>query len=236
MKNLARLGTLATMSFLTFMAFCSEGRAAIVTFNFSGQISEVLTFNSLMPPAITVGDTFTGSFSYDTAAVANAPGFFTNQAVYSTGDNASISATIDSEVISSGSNDGLNYVRVWNGSSGIDFLGVVNGSDFGTYQRYTEIQLQDSQQSAFSSLALPTGLALGDFEYALFELKLYDTATRQSSIARGRITELVGTPTPEPTTLILWSLGALGCAVSAYRRRRPSSRSGPGSNASGTAA
>jgi hypothetical protein len=204
-----RLSLIALVTTVAFLALAAPAGAVTVFVNWTGTVTAA-------PVGINVGDTITGSYSYDTTAP-----------ILETTSTTGVFGTYhDSLFMVSGLSGTFsnNLIRVFNDSSGRDQIdsscspggGTCVPSYLGDVLPGTPIQLFvpfiDSDGSVFSDTSLPASLDPSDFE----------------NIFGGRI-DLIGadpvrfsvdsfTAVPEPSTLSLSALGLLG--LTAARRRR----------------
>lgn len=72
---------------------------------------------------------------------------------------------------------------------------------------------QNSQNVAFFPVAI------NPFSNGLYDIALVAYNANNVEVGRAQIEVLVGT-VPEPASMAIWGLGALGCAVAGYRRRK----------------
>jgi hypothetical protein len=169
------------------------------------------TINTVAPElesAFTVGETVTGSFVVDTTASDLEPG-------PDEGDYAEAISELEADFggyAVTGLDVGL-YVR--NGETPMvdNFFvsGDVSGSDVGGLSGPTFfLDLGDTENTVFSSAAIPTELDLADFEVANVSLSFPDGGFNRSVVAN--VTELVY-EVPEPAAPLLALVGALALAL-----------------------
>jgi hypothetical protein len=202
-------------------------QAAPVTYNFSGTVN-----STFLPGQFAIGSNFSGSFSFDSAAVDGDGS--SSAGLYAAGFsiNATVGGITFSNQVASGG------IKVWDGLSGRDrFDAIVQGSlGAGLVNTSTPVAgfeafvlravFDDTSSSAFSSDALPgSPLNLGAFDFRVFQLSFYQGFNQVNVIGDITSLSLVGAqptsdPTvPEPQSLALVGLGlALACAGSARRR------------------
>jgi hypothetical protein len=220
--------------------------AASVTVSYSGQVgsltyadcqnfvngnctswnfSSIQTTNFLAGSTIGVGQSFNGSFSYDSNAVmapVSGDGF---QGVYlnAVASSGFRSSTLTLPSISLSSTGGGN-VSVVNGRDGYDALLVqdyYSNSNFFVSMKTFQL---DSTGTVFSSFSLPTNLGMSSFNHNSFGLGMLRRADGDQVQLVGTLTSIVIAPAvPEPTTALLVGAGLLLLAVRAARKASMSS-------------
>jgi len=207
-------------------------QATPVQFLFSG------TLNSVTPglPLFQVGNPFSGTFTYESSTTAN-PGSIPQQAFYNALTDFTVTIQIVPNAITfstskSAPSGAPNSVVIENheaGGGGIDVFRVqalppFSGSNLPLFLVTSAVvALQDNSASVFGPddtiVPLPTSLNLSQFSSELFGLNFANSAGDQFQ-ARGPLNNLVRTPVPEPTTLLLFgsTIAVLGLARWARRR------------------
>ena len=209
-------------------AATTTAQAAAVTYSFGGTLGQVIDL-----PSLSVGDTFTGSFTYETTAVDADPdptiGFYPSVYLNVTVGGQSFSSSTTS-VLDCPACGGIN---VLNGLNADDFIATT--TSLTTSQRAPVIGPQIDGVTPFAIIvnltgvetlyandALPTALALSSFNRGtLFALVLSNNGGLSNAQARGDIAFLTLTPSlpvPEASTTALLALG-LG-ALAVVRRRK----------------
>lgn len=205
----------ATYFFASLFFLSSAANAVLVSYNFSGALSSVSDTGNLLGGDFSVGDTFAGTFSYESDSVdgSSSPTYFTSPA------DVSISAQLNtydfgSSIASVDLNSDVHYIFFIAGFSSDPFI------DLGTNPgRLMTIFLKDDTGAVFQDDALPTSLDFNDFSEATFRL-FGDTGPGGATFTMlGSISSLtLPSAVPEPTTLAIFGIGLAGLA--GMRRRR----------------
>jgi len=199
-------------------------QAASVTYNFGGTLDSVdgtITF-------LSVGDSFTGSFTFDSTSPNTYVG--PAQAVYPEG--FSITTKVHGYSFFSNSNPsncpGCGNVTVVNDAAVGDLFIARNESDpvsgphpngFTLYD--LSVNLYDFTGVAFNSNALPSNLALSAFDYHRLGLSFLDAGGNGRG-AGGEITSLslaTAAPVPEASSSAMLALGLGALGIAARRRK-----------------
>ena len=191
--------------------------AGQVTVNFTGTVMQA---DASSFPGAAAGDSFSGTFVYDSSQPIDPPGT-ENPGVYTflppLASGLGMSVTIGGVTYAAETSD-LMQIQIANDVGGatpdafvatafINVGGVAKRVDFG---------LGDSTGTVFSSTALPTSLDLSKFDSGVFEVL---GATGSPHLFDGTIN--VGLASvPEPSSGMLLGLGVLGAGVWSLRRRR----------------
>ncbi len=190
------------------MLMVSGAQAALVTFNFTGVVTQIGQVNSY--GGTSIGDTFSGSFTFDDSVVGSG-------GIYNfSGSGVGISATIGSSSFQ------INpfTIRVSNqiGGNGITDEYMVYGSE-GPAQSDTDFQivLVDASGLVFSDVSLPlTPPPLDAFDRQANQVRLNIPATTNPNSAFN-LTSLTAVPVPAAVWLFGSALGLLGW----IKKKRP---------------
>jgi hypothetical protein len=200
--------------------------ANIISVDFSGTINSVADNAGVLSGlGIVAGtSTFTGSFSYDTAA--GALGSNANTATYS---GMTFSVLIDGSIVLT---DNPSVITISNDLPGFNRDGFFIGSSGSTFDRFDLpvssglnqffLNLFDSSSGLYNSTALPNALSLAQFDTALFSVVGVGSGGVDYDID-GVIDTLSSQPSvsiAEPGSLLLLGVGVLNF-VWLRRRRRP---------------
>ena len=212
-------------------AATTTAQAAAVTYSFGGTLYHVLDL-----PSLSVGDAYSGSFSYDTMAADANPdpgtGFYPN--------NFSITATVNGYSFSSSTSVldcpdcGGITVSDQTGAGFVDSLSVMtsplDGSGFAPvigpqlngFAPFTLGLYLDGPSTIYNSDGLPPTLMLSPFTgYQMFRFRFSNDGGGGNAVADGTITYLTlvtTAPVPEASTSAMLALG-LG-ALAFVRRRK----------------
>ena len=204
-------------------AATTTAQAAAVTYYFGGALS-----TSGLPP-LAIGDTFTGSFTYETTAIDVSP----NAAFGIYDASFAIDATVNGYSFSSSTSasdcPACGGIQVQNNLNGFDGFAAISGLNLplapvigpsldGFLPIAVGALLFDPSGTVFNSNVLPSALALSSFQDSEFILTFGNDFERRS--AAGFLTYLSTTapPVPEASTSAMLALG-LG-ALAVVRRRK----------------
>lgn len=203
----------------------SAARADLVTVDFTGTVATLPDPTGIFAGAA-VGDTFTGSLVYDSAASPVTPGANPAQYLYSAASTPPYLAPLGISVT-------LRGVTVSPRYPGAMILTVSNdlatnpafpdvfiaqaaaGPLSGATNPQIDFAVADSTGTALGSTALPTSLDLSRFTDSQFRL-FNNKAGSVFDIFTGTLDLR---PVPEPGSLALMAVGAAGLAVGAARRK-----------------
>jgi hypothetical protein len=218
---------------LSGFLFSISANAGLVTYDYSGTISSLYeakckqtsnggcdgydiehsdSSNMYLDYIFSVGDTFSGSFTYETQATLSGISSDGYQAIYSDGV-ISQSFTLGSYYAPSaelaGGEDG--NLSIVNGRYGTDVFQT--GSYYSNSEWFSgaTVSLQDNTDSIFNDMSIPNELDFNGFHYKGFSLFFLDRSTNDQLQLRGNITSLVKAPinVPEPNSIWLFCLALL---------------------------
>ena len=229
---------------LAGLAMAGSANAAVLQFDFTAKILEMVQFSpltfsggmvsssNLSGNTISVGDVISGHFTYDTATaqISNVGGI----AMFASAQAQNVlNAAIGSQQL--GLTDALSNtttVQVANNAAtlrGGDSFGIANVSANGQSSQMMALSLFDSTGLAFSGNTVPTTLDFSAFNNSTFYYTYSSVSTHAMMGANGALTSLTVstvpsggnpiTPVPEPETyaMLLAGLGLLGWTA---RRRQ----------------
>jgi hypothetical protein len=197
---MSRKATLGIGMVLATLLVAGPAQAALLTYHFGGVITSVTDPTAALDGAVKLGDSFSGSYSLDSAT----PDTYPQNAVL--GRYISAGAHMDlnvGSIVVNATGDGL-LASVWDDDSnwdGFDFtsapltVGQVVVDEFG-------VALTDSTSRAFVSDALPASLDMTAFDGRGFSFNGYKPGGGRFFVD-GSVTYFVA---PEPDMLILVSL------------------------------
>jgi hypothetical protein len=235
-----RVFPLAAMSIVSFAAFATPAQAAIVQYQYTATVSSIaeipggsdtvnyLDSSSLAGPTISIGNTWTGTFTYDTELTLDSyqpeqP----EQGSYQLYKGYMASTIRDAQTgLSFNSDPNLAWLALMQVkdspavvssdflSFSSDFLSLTthaSGSDFETGSFW----FHDLYGNAFSSSVPPASLQLGDFQFASVSYSFLQDGTGNWMNAEADITSLtlVTAPVPEPSTYAMLGLGLAALAM-----------------------
>ncbi|QDT52833.1 hypothetical protein Pan44_08460 [Caulifigura coniformis] len=218
---------------------CCSGvvQADLILYSFQGTITSILGPSDVY--GINVGDSFSGVFQYDTATAS--PDGHSSPDMGSYGLSASpsnlMNVTIDGLQFTGGPSD----VQVANDTPADDHLLIRQSMNAGLPSGWSatgatlNFAFVDSTKSVFSGDLLPFAFNPDDFDSATIGLRLTNIVTPGGSIGSALITGTIDldapVATPEPSSLLLFSLaGGLPIASKVRRRRRNSADDSVGPN------
>lgn len=213
----------------TLLALGGVARADSVTYNFTG------TITSSTASSISTGNTFSGQFTFDPAAVGTgSPTFMTYDGQtfsvnISGSPGYSVTATTPPGI--QVQNDGTDFFAVAGTPSVIPFPPPAPPEwNPGINDSSMALFLSDSTGTAFSSANLPSSLDLSAFDSATFSLTVSWYFTPPEGVTQqytddieGNITSLTLAPpsaVPEPASATLAGLGLASLLGYGWRRRR----------------
>ncbi len=195
-------------------------QAAAVTYTFGG------TLDTSNVPSLAVGDTFTGTLTFDSSSID------LGGATYDT--NISISGTVNGLTFSSTSPcASCGGISVSDNIGGMDrfiatsyfggsiYAPVTGPSVDGFANYFLRLVLDDTNSTAFGSNALPSNLALSSFDKTYFSFSFLDVNANEHD-AYGPLSSLSLTATPpvsEASTSAMLALGLGALGVAARRRK-----------------
>ena len=227
-KSLVFLVLLATL------AFSHPVHATIISYNFSGHINYISDNYNLIGNSIISGDSFNGSFSYDTEGTKSPYLNDPTVAIYyaSLGSSVNISKyTFDYNV----GNYGPDYVQVWDNrdigigqitdsfsyTSPLSYNPPIQDS-FGSMFSQMSVMLFDNSHTVNSDLSIPSSLDLSSYNARMFSVTGVTQLSAQTYYLSGNIETLIqeheSAPVPEPSTILLFGAGLAGLAF--YRKRK----------------
>ena len=208
----------------TLLAFCGSApaEAALVSYNFSGAITTAS--DPLASFGISPGDTFAGSFTYDTSlsVVSSGPGNVLYEQPVPIAPSA-LSVTVNGVQYAAANSSAPLRIQVTNNAGGLQdqfvyhtvFAGSLVQPLSGSYPfSNMALSLHDSSGTVFSSTAIPSSLDLTDFDVAMFSINLSQDLGDPASetLFLGTITWLTSVPEPGSLMLMLTALPLIGLA------------------------
>jgi hypothetical protein len=202
------------LALATVLLLANSARGGIITYQFSGSVSNFVDYGSILPSDIAVGNMASGIFSYDDAAVG--PQFYR-------GEQVKMSETV---TLVTAQNTYTFSLTMPVASDEIDLF----GGTFGFYHRGPDVPLgfgadahvsfmdafsfgSTSDDLSMTELSLGFGSTIGISD-ANSEAPYYYIGITPTSL------EKVALPVPEPSSLILCSAGILTLAGYGWRRRK----------------
>lgn len=205
----------------------NRAEAVLVNIEFGGQFTYV---PGALGPPVSVDDTFTGTFQYDSDTAANPGGSASAADFYALTDFSFSSAGLSSTGFSTGGGSNIQMyndlgVPNYDHFSVVPFFSGLAVPDIGTSKfQFAVLRIDDTTESIFSTaLDLPTSLNLNDFNSnRIFSLFYYNFADGHFESIDGSLLYLRTVSTdepvvPEPATLTLIGLGLASAGV--LRRR-----------------
>ncbi|WBS00465.1 PEP-CTERM sorting domain-containing protein [Pseudoduganella sp. SL102] len=214
-------------------------QAALVQYAYTATVSKIaeipggtgtvnwLDSSTLAGPTISVGNTWTGTFFYDTDLALDTyqPGP-EEHGSYQMYTGAIGSTITDAQTgLSFSSDPALSWLSRLSvqdspdgaGSDSLSFTAHRSGTDFETGSFW----FHDLHGNALASSAVPSSLALGDFQFARVSYSFLQDGTNNWMSADADITSLtlVTAPVPEPSTYAMLGLGLAALAMTKKLRR-----------------
>ncbi|WP_374360569.1 FxDxF family PEP-CTERM protein [Pseudoduganella danionis] len=229
---------------LAGLAMAGSANAAVLQFDFTAKIQEMMQFSpltftggavsssNLSGSTVAVGDVITGHFTYDTATaqISNVGGvtmFASAQA-----QNALAAAIGNNTLALDSALSSTTTVQVGNNVAafgGADTFGIAQVSANAQSSQLMALSLFDASGHAFDANAIPATLDFSAFNNSTFYYTYSSVSTHAMMGANGNLTSLTVTqlpsgnnptaPVPEPETyaMLLAGLGLLGWTA---RRRQ----------------
>lgn len=196
----------------------TTAEGAIVTYQFTGTLFQASDTDNLLGYSYSVGDTFSGFFSYDSDLPDSSPNpdYFTASSPTITSfvkfDGHEFTGSSNRSVSINGS---INTMRLLNGFTSDPFVDL--GDSAG---RLISISLIE-RNSSFNNM-LPPSLDLADFSQGAVQVHGDSGPDSPRFGLHGTIDTLTRVdPVPEPASLAVWSLlGFVGFLTARRRRRR----------------
>jgi len=242
-KGLHRTFTIALPVLIA--VFVSQGRSAsagLVTYDFAGSITSTTQFNASLPTGLTVGDTYTGSFTFEDSTPAGNPGapygydYHLNALTDLTVHIGSITYSL-SNILRHYSGGSQNTVVVapkipYTGGNLSDQFNA-NGYSYdysnASHHLYTVLSfslydVEPNPDALVSNSLVGLNLDLSKF-VAIHSINFEDsdinslTGADNSRLAfTGSVTSLQLEAVPEPSSIVMLGLGALGILGYGWRR------------------
>jgi len=215
----------ATCLALSLIGFANSAQAALLTGNYSGTVTFVPTELS---SEFSVGDTISGTYTFESTTAARA-GSTMNFAAFDALTSASY--TVGSYTATSAAAPEIQVDDVMNA----DRYGIVSrasegltGADVNGYSlSFASFRLDDSTGTAINNaLILPTMLDFNDFDSSGFFITFGSVQNGFYTVSGELDSFEITDPSavPEPSTLILASLGGVGLIAFGIRRRKQAGR------------
>ena len=200
----------------------ASAQAASVTYAFAGTLDTVAGV-----PSLSVGNTFTGSFTFESTSLpAPSGGYDANIVFEATVNGFSFSTTSPCDTcggVTVFDNAGVSGSDSFIVSSllGFPIYAPVAGPNLdGLQHYYLALQLNDTSATAFNSFALPSNLTFASFDTSFFALSFLTAGFSQALVSGplSSLTRVVTPPVPEASTSAMLALG-LGALAVARRRK-----------------
>ena len=199
----------------------TQAHAATWRVDFSGSLDTIDA--ALLGTDFTIGETFSGVYFFDDTTPDAEPGgntgnYFSDGSytVSTSGGFVAVGTATHLLVLDNVTYDSYSASGMWS---------TAPGSASGIPFKEVSVGLGDTTETALSSAAMPTSIDLSDYTWASFSIAFEDWDVAADPMgdnvvfaeASGALDTMTITPVPEPATLSLLAMGALGMIV---RRRR----------------
>ena len=188
-----------------FVLCTASAFSQLVTFEFSGSVSEIFTDGEGIIPDISVGESFSGQFSYDDSAEGTPYGSSIqyNQTASAQISIGEIFISYNSQPVEIYVDNDLYAIREDRNEDHFKYQFNTLISEFESDNIYCRIGFSDYTASAFDSFDLPVSFNLTEFDIA--KLTIFRDTPRYKVTAQ--IDEI--TLVPEPCTLAMLALGGV---------------------------
>ncbi len=207
------------------LLLATSAPAAPITVQFEGTVDFADTDNGFFANTVSAGDTFTGSYTYDSTLADSNATATQGEYRYTTGGAFGMTTTINSMVFQTAADvSGQNRIEIFaDDPFNDDRYGIWNSANdpHNGYVVDSQIlMLTDASKTANASDALPTVAPDLNLFPTInqFSLVLTDESHMDIDAFYGTITSI--SLVPEPSTAVLAGLGGLSLLLVALRRRR----------------
>lgn len=198
-----------------------NGRAAIISFNFSGGVTSFNGPGSVLQSFFQIGDPVSGSFSFDPSVIGT---FTTTKGHFIQPLSTQFNSNVDGDTFDRGSFYRTETTMV-TGFHALQFLTFNPVQSFPLPSGYRlssmSLDFHDTTGAALSSLAMPNSINLGDWTSVTLKIQLANAimGTVDSELIATIDSLAVTSEIPEPGSLTLLTIGLAGVRAATRRRR-----------------
>ena len=216
---------------LTFAGVALGGqsaRADLMKFSFGGTISDAAASTGATP-----GSSFSGTFAFDPNATVAGPSYQgttsnlsgqTLMSPTSIADGSGLSVSIGGTPVYANTNgtnvsvSQFDYAGQYGYAPGPRTTVTLTNLNVDNSPILVSLELTSAYKALYPNLNAPTSLKLSDFSSAILSVYSYTGGVQSSLLYRGTVDNLVPSPAPEPSTILILGVAVAGWYARSRRR------------------